>query len=80
MNSIISPKIQSSRYTKETIYAVIEHLYEDDYFYHKKINWEDWIIMRMDILSVFTPKKDCRITRETITSILEKLNGVNHDL
>ncbi len=80
MNGIITPKIQSSRYTKETIYAVIEHLYDDDYFYHKKINWEDWIIMRMDILSVFTPTKNRHITRETINTILNKLNGENHDL
>ncbi len=75
MNSLVSPKIQNDRYTKEMVYALLEHLNDDDYFYYKRFNWEDWVIMRMDIENVLKKYKNTKhITKDMIMNILNTLN------
>lgn len=49
-------------YSRRFLYVILEHLNDDDYFYNKKINWEDWVIMRMDI------KNALKISKEKVTS------------
>ncbi len=45
-------------YSKKLLLHLLEHLYEDDYFYHKKYNWEDWVIARADVLKIVNKCSD----------------------
>ncbi len=40
------------KYSRKLVMNILEHLYENDYFYHKKCAWEDWIIAKVDIEKV----------------------------
>ena len=40
---------QSTLYYKKLIKNILDNIKEDDYFYNKKTNWEEWVIMRVDI-------------------------------
>lgn len=42
-------KFQTSIYYKKLIKNILDNIMEDDYFYNKKNNWEEWVIMRVDI-------------------------------
>lgn len=66
--------ILNNNYDKNVVYSIIEHIDDDDYFYYKKMNLEDWIIMRMDIKNILGCKKSRRITKTTIEKILYILN------
>lgn len=39
----------SQHYNKKIIKLILDNISDNDFFYSKKINWEDWIIMRVDI-------------------------------
>jgi len=67
--------ISDSRYNKNIIYDIIEHIDDDDYFYYKKINFEDWVVMRIDIQNILGKKKNNMITDITIKDISYILNG-----
>ena len=35
-------------YNKKLVKIILDNI-DDDYFYNKKVNWEDWVIMRVDV-------------------------------
>lgn len=67
--------ISNNRYNKNIIYDIIEHIDDDDYFYYKKINFEDWVVMRIDIQNILGKKENNMITDITIKNISYILNG-----
>ncbi|CRF33874.1 unnamed protein product [Brachyspira suanatina] len=42
-------RLQKTLYYKKLIKNILDNIKEDDYFYNKKTNWEEWVIMRVDI-------------------------------
>ena len=40
---------QNKLYHKKLIKYILDNIKEDDYFYNKKYNWEEWVIMRVDV-------------------------------
>ncbi|WP_297207874.1 hypothetical protein [uncultured Brachyspira sp.] len=40
---------QNKLYHKKLIKNILDNIKEDDYFYNKKYNWEEWVIMRVDV-------------------------------
>ncbi|WP_295298537.1 hypothetical protein [uncultured Brachyspira sp.] len=36
-------------YNKKLVKIILDNIDDDDYFYNKKVNWEDWVIMRVDV-------------------------------
>ncbi|MEI0703161.1 hypothetical protein [Brachyspira intermedia] len=42
-------RFQKTIYYKKLIKNILDNIKEDDYFYSKKSNWEEWVIMRVDI-------------------------------
>ncbi len=39
----------SQKYSRKCLLHILEHLYDGDYFYHKKGCWEDWVIAKADV-------------------------------
>ncbi len=37
------------KYSKKALIHILEHLYDNDYFYHKRVSWEDWVIAKADV-------------------------------
>ena len=68
-------RISNNRYNKNIIYDIIEHIDDDDYFYYKKNNFEDWVVMRIDIKNILGNRKNNTITEMTIKKISLILSG-----
>ncbi len=68
-------RISKSKYNKNIIYDIIEHIDDDDYFYYKKNNFEDWVVMRIDIQNILGNRQTNTITEMTIKKILLILGG-----
>lgn len=51
-------KFQSTIYYKKLIKDILDNIKEDDYFYNKKTNWEEWVIMRLDIKNAISKLED----------------------
>lgn len=51
-------KFQSTIYYKKLIKDILDNIKEDDYFYNKKTNWEEWVIMRVDIKNAISKLED----------------------
>ncbi len=51
-------KFQSTIYYKKLIKNILDNIKEDDYFYNKKTNWEEWVIMRVDIKNAIRQLED----------------------
>ena len=51
-------KFQSNIYYKKIIKNILDNIGEDDYFYNKKTNWEEWVIMRVDIKNAIRQLED----------------------
>ncbi len=44
-----------------TAINILDNIKEDDYFYNKKYNWEEWVIMRVDINNAVSKLDDIDI-------------------
>ncbi|ADG70726.1 hypothetical protein [Brachyspira murdochii] len=69
-------KFQSNIYYKKIIKNILDNIREDDYFYNKKTNWEEWVIMRVDINNAIKKLDDIDIYNykpEVLDSILNIL-------
>lgn len=67
---------QNKIYYKKLIKNVLDNIREDDYFYNKKTNWEEWVIMRVDINNAIKKLDDIDIYNykpEVLDSILNIL-------
>ena len=42
------PTRKFKNYNKKLVKIILDNI-DDDYFYNKKVNWEDWVIMRVDV-------------------------------
>ena len=51
-------QFQSTIYYKKLIKNILDNIKEDDYFYNKKTNWEEWVIMRVDIKNAIRQLED----------------------
>ncbi|EKV57086.1 hypothetical protein [Brachyspira hampsonii] len=49
---------QKNIYYKKLIKNILDNIKEDDYFYNKKTNWEEWVIMRVDIKNAIRQLED----------------------
>ncbi|WP_295162324.1 hypothetical protein [uncultured Brachyspira sp.] len=65
-------KFQSTIYYKKLIKNILDNITEDDYFYNKKINWEDWVIMRVDINNAVAKLDNINISNYN-TEILDQI-------
>lgn len=65
-------KFQSTIYYKKLIKNILDNIKEDDYFYNKKINWEEWVIMRVDIKNAIRQLEDVD-TENYKPEILDKI-------
>ena len=66
-------KFQSTIYYKKLIKDILDNIKEDDYFYNKKTNWEEWVIMRVDIKNAISKLEDIDLNDykpEVLDSIL----------
>ncbi|WP_295156781.1 hypothetical protein [uncultured Brachyspira sp.] len=52
---------QTNIYYKKLIKNILDNIKEDDYFYNKKYNWEEWVIMRVDINNAVSKLDDIDI-------------------
>ncbi|MBW5397296.1 hypothetical protein [Brachyspira pilosicoli] len=43
------PTRKFKNYNKKLVKIILDNIDDDDYFYNKKVNWEDWVIMRVDV-------------------------------
>ncbi|WP_300753091.1 hypothetical protein [uncultured Brachyspira sp.] len=69
-------KFQSNIYYKKIIKNILDNIGEDDYFYNKRTNWEEWVIMRVDINNAISKLDDIDISnynQEVLDSILNIL-------
>ena len=69
-------QFQSTIYYKKLIKNILDNIKEDDYFYNKKINWEEWVIMRVDVNNAISKLDNIDITDykpEILDSILDIL-------
>ena len=69
-------KFQSTIYYKKLIKDILDNIKEDDYFYNKKTNWEEWVIMRVDINNAISKLDDIDTTdysQEVLDCILDIL-------
>ncbi|WP_300369230.1 hypothetical protein [Brachyspira sp.] len=67
---------QSTLYYKKLIKNILDNIKEDDYFYNKKTNWEEWVIMRVDIKNAISQLDDIDTLNykpEVLDSILDIL-------
>ena len=67
---------QKTLYYKKLIKNILDNIKEDDYFYNKKINWEEWVIMRVDVNNAISKLDNIDITDykpEILDSILDIL-------
>ncbi|MEI0489633.1 hypothetical protein [Brachyspira pulli] len=67
---------QKTLYYKKLIKNILDNIKEDDYFYNKKSNWEEWVIMRVDINNAISKLDYINITDyspEVLDSILDIL-------
>lgn len=67
---------QKTLYYKKLIKNILDNIKEDDYFYNKKSNWEEWVIMRVDIKNAISKLDDIDTTNyspEVLDSILDIL-------
>ncbi|MCZ9839472.1 hypothetical protein OFR22_09025 [Brachyspira hyodysenteriae] len=55
-------KFQNKIYYKKLIKNILDNIKEDDYFYNKKTNWEEWVIMRVDINNAISKLDDIDIS------------------
>lgn len=53
---------QKTIYYKKLIKNILDNIKEDDYFYNKKYNWEEWVIMRVDIKNAISKLDDIDTT------------------
>ena len=65
-------KFQSTIYYKKLIKNILDNIKEDDYFYNKKTNWEEWVIMRVDIKNAIRQLEDVD-TENYKPEILDKI-------
>ncbi|AEM22627.1 hypothetical protein Bint_2011 [Brachyspira intermedia PWS/A] len=65
-------KFQSTIYYKRLIKNILDNIKEDDYFYNKKTNWEEWVIMRVDIKNAIRQLEDVD-TENYKPEILDKI-------
>ena len=63
---------QTKLYHKKLIKNILDNIEEDDYFYNKKYNWEEWVIMRVDIREAIK-KIDYKCMSDYSPDILYKL-------
>lgn len=66
-----------AKYGKSILVNILEHIYDDDYFYNKKGSWEDWVIMRADVndaLVRYNINSIKNLDSSVFYSILEILN------
>ena len=67
---------QNKLYHKKLIKNILDNIEEDDYFYNKRYNWEEWVIMRVDINNAISKLDDIDISNykpEILDSILNIL-------
>ena len=67
---------QKTLYYKKLIKNILDNIKEDDYFYNKKINWEEWVIMCVDVNNAISKLDNIDITDykpEILDSILDIL-------
>ena len=67
---------QKTLYYKKLIKNILDNIKEDDYFYNKKSNWEEWVIMRVDINNAISKLDDIDTTdysQEVLDCILDIL-------
>ncbi|MEI0447157.1 hypothetical protein R4K89_07645 [Brachyspira intermedia] len=65
-------QFQSTIYYKKLIKNILDNIKEDDYFYNKKTNWEEWVIMRVDIKNAIRQLEDVD-TENYKPEILDKI-------
>ena len=65
-------QFQSIIYYKKLIKNILDNIKEDDYFYNKKTNWEEWVIMRVDIKNAIRQLEDVD-TENYKPEILDKI-------
>lgn len=65
-------QFQSTIYYKKLIKNILDNIKEDDYFYNKKTNWEEWVIMRVDIKNTIRQLEDVD-TENYKPEILDKI-------
>ena len=63
---------QNKLYHKKLIKNILDNIKEDDYFYNKKYNWEEWVIMRVDIKNAIRQLEDVD-TENYKPEILDKI-------
>ena len=63
---------QKTLYYKKLIKNILDNIKEDDYFYNKKYNWEEWVIMRVDIKNAIRQLEDVD-TENYKPEILDKI-------
>ena len=63
---------QKTLYYKKLIKNILDNIKEDDYFYNKKTNWEEWVIMRVDIKNAIRQLEDVD-TENYKPEILDKI-------
>ncbi|ASJ20646.1 hypothetical protein BHAMNSH16_02855 [Brachyspira hampsonii] len=52
---------QKNIYYKKLIKNILDNIKEDDFFYNKKANWEEWVIMRVDVNNAIRQLEDIDI-------------------
>lgn len=65
-------RFQKTIYYKKLIKNILDNIKEDDYFYNKKTNWEEWVIMRVDIKNAIRQLEDVD-TENYKPEILDKI-------
>lgn len=78
-------KVKSTeKYSRKLLMHILEHLDDKDYFYCKRIRWEDWLIAKADVervVSKCSKKEQANIRSLNINDYLFKfiydsINGV----
>ena len=63
---------QNKIYYKKLIKNILGNIREDDYFYNKKTNWEEWVIMRVDINNAISKLDNIDISNYNV-KVLESI-------
>lgn len=74
MKSYATLKLQETKYLKKFVCAILEHIDDDDYFYNKRNNFEEWICMREDVKEALNKLNIKHIKTSDIKRLLFLLN------